>query len=132
MELAFDNASSPRLATPITLTTFVAWRRALHDTVAPAPPIVLPAMIIAAPVIVIDEPAQPKLAITWERARKIFTPPADDNHIYLDQTLWEDEFKATGDWNTKPSRVETFLAHYDKSQTLATLAFIALLILWIY
>jgi len=121
----FGVPERPRLA------TFTAWQHALHGTTAvQIQPELAPRAV--APIVLPEPALTEKPAVIWQRAVKIFTPPEEDQMIRLDQTVWEDEFKATSDWNTKPSRVENFLARYDKNHTLTTLAVVVLLLLWIY
>lgn len=137
MELALTALAPPRGAHPVMrlqLASFEEWHRALHGAVTtPASPPALTAADLIAdvklPIIVPETETTPR---NWSRVRKIFTSIDQDKMIKVDDTIWHDEFRATGDWNAKPSRVETFLARYDKNQTLTTLVFVALLLLWIF
>jgi hypothetical protein len=136
--LQTGSTSLPRPPSRPTLVTMTTWRDALNGTTtleampAPAPIIALvphsmPTLITAPP-----KPDIPPAPGKWERARSIFTSADKQRYIHLDQHAWDEEFKVGGDWNHKPSRIETFLARYDKNQTLTTLAVVVLLLLWIF
>ncbi len=120
------------------MVTIATWRDSLHGTAAfeakPVPSPVISYARTAMPTL-ITAPPTPEVrpaAGKWQRALSIFTAADKNRYIHLDQHAWEEEFKVGGDWNTKPTRIETFLARYDKNQTLTTLAVVVLLLLWIF
>ncbi len=128
----------PRIPARPKMITMATWRDALNGTAAlesMSAPVQVIALAPQAMPTLITAPPKPEIrpaAGKWERALSIFTAADKNRYIHVDQQAWEEEFKVGGDWNTKPTRIETFLARYDKNQTLTTLAVVVLLLLWIF
>lgn len=133
-------APAPRSHTPLVteMVMMAIWQEALRgrSRLAPAPaaePVVAKSAMTTPTLITAPPKPEPRpSARKWERALSLFRATDKADHIKLDQHAWDDEFKVDGEWNTRPSRVETFLSRYDKNQTLTTLAVVALLLLWIF
>ncbi len=122
------------------LVTFEEWNAALRSPVLPSHPIASPtsdAIVVTRYFLSpIQTPAAPELPEddwvedNWvlEPAREIFLPRPQP--IRLEPVTRDDTRQITRQWN-KPSRVENFLMRCDKNQTLSTLVFVVLLLLWL-